>query len=1076
MSKKQQRKSFTELLLEEVGQENLKNFLNASNGIEQSEAGGPAFAFHGRKQKEGWAEDHYASQLGFLTFDGPTNSPTHWNLRWLGKSGEESASGRSEVRGTSLVLLDIPASIKPLSLIVGNSIFDDNSSINLTGEFEPEPVRPARTWNLNYETSRGEKLAADSDDEDSSLAELGLAAGTTPQPLEHLTVDWKGAICTVTLRTTALLTDGMQVKLAMKYIQSTALETNTLNKQSMRHRVERIVEGQLVYVSEEILNKIRWYTYEAKFDANRPVNSSGTPESVSLTLSARNSTDILRNPASHLAPTTSHIYVGYLQDNTCAFQDGRIASKWDQHILRFVPRNNPIESIDQAEKIANRENQTIRDRLTSAIEDNQVQRFIGIAVRTPDKKVNDAHGHTANYALSSDSTAHHLSKCVVAAIRKRLKKFGGTDLSTEEVDKIATGIARNVTLFAKAPGLRASQQENSRALEFIYQNVDNLRNKSDQEIIRYMSKSLRRWRNRQDARDKHRDSTFHSEKEHFRSILKRGFAMNLQADLDSFRANATKTASDSWFRDQTKELIKQRKLEAKERKIYLELLELTKETIAVNAFPRHLEKMVDAATSDWFRNEWKAWEHGFKDQSGEVDRKRKSSFIRRSLELKIHYELASYLSTKQMDARTIEIVSEGKSDLEKIHTEKIDTSVLTDSILVASIPIAIDGENRIREQMRRFQFVFHGDEYIHMGLERIRFELTKRGKPDYKPEGIFTWRQFVLDMLYPKAFASVSIFNPMSEEGADERNQPFFENIDSKKRDGILDLQDAETLDQMATHLTNFKSEEVTTEFYAWLRRHRIPNGVQHALLRSVKEKNEAEGLGTREAIASELHPRRTPSIVRSMQNRTKKRIKLWWVYRRAEALSSGANTLNPRTLLTPQDIARLQDRIVKDTKVKKAAYDTPISVSDMRIDCFSAIGNLLIQRRITRAETMFIEDWLFLGSTTATPCFEGIPGDIDSLKQRLGLLVHAQIVATRVYDKEKHTDFGSHVDFCNSLIKWVLDGETPTWTSESWKYAESIILEWNLPTLVPEAFRQSNKIHALKRFHVLGRSGEIVR
>jgi hypothetical protein len=67
-------------------------------------------------------------------------------------------------------------------------------------------------------------------------------------------------------------------------------------------------------------------------------------------------------------------------------------------------------------------------------------------------------------------------------------------------------------------------------------------------------------------------------------------------------------------------------------------------------------------------------------------------------------------------------------------------------------------------------------------------------------------------------------------------------------------------------------------------------------------------------------------------------------------------------------------------------------------------------------------------------------------------------------------------VDFCNSLIKWVLDDETPAWTSESWKYAESMILEWNLPTLVPEAFRQSNKIHALKRFHVLGRSGEIVR
>lgn len=536
MSRIEKRKSFLEELLETANPLDLRAFLNKVQGIEDHKASElePEIARDELENLdaldgERWADDFYASRLGILTFQGSAGAPERWTLRWQGKQGEETVSGRAESRSGTLRLYDLPSSIRPLSLTAGNAIYDDDAAIDASCEFVAETLRISKPEDLLYENNDSYRLAADSEDEESSLSDLGLAAGTEATPVEHLTVDWKENICAVKLRTTVRLKDTTPVKLEI-----TDLGNSPVGQ----------IEGKLAYQSEASQGGVRWYTYEANFLVDRPRDQDQRDLPVRLILSARDSQDILSNPASSIETSSSVLDIGVLEYGSCAFHQGQKAREFEQFVLRFV--------VDAAGVLVERNQDAIDRLIDHSLDKDETRKWLSFTVK--DER------NYEKQTISKDEGKSILKDGIRFAVQTSLLKLRTQNLasensvSEEETMQVTEDFLRVIEILAACKDWSNDQSWNLRAFEFVSGNLEYLKRLQDTDVVRYVVQASKRSFRRHSQNDTIGGNRYRNQRERFRRLLKSGKDFAEKNGLGSLTTGRQVAETDPWFKGRIKAL------------------------------------------------------------------------------------------------------------------------------------------------------------------------------------------------------------------------------------------------------------------------------------------------------------------------------------------------------------------------------------------------------------------------------------------------------------------------------------------------------------------------------------------
>jgi hypothetical protein len=536
MSRIEKRKSFLEELLETANPLDLRAFLNKVQGIEDHKASAlePEFArdtLENPDELDGvrWADDFYASRLGILTFQGPAGAPERWTLRWQGKQCEETVSGRAESRSGTLRLYDLPPSIRPLSLTAGNAIYDDDAVIDASCEFVPETLRISKPEDLLYENNDSYRLAADSEEEESSLSDLGLAAGTVQFSSEHLTVDWEHNICAVKLRTTVRLKDTTPVKLGI-----TDLGNSPIGE----------IEGKLAYQSEASQGGVRWYTYEANFLVDRPRDQDQRDLPVRLILSARDSQDIISNPASSIETSSSVLDIGVLEYGSCAFHQGQKAREFEQFVLRFV--------VDAAGVLIERNQDAIDRLIDHSLDKDETRKWLSFTVkdeRNYEKQI-----------ISKESGKPVLKDGIRFAVQTSLLEprtqilASGNSVSEEETMQVTKDFLRVIEILAACKDWSNNQSWNLRAFEFVSGNLEYLKKLQDTDVIGYVVQASKRSFRLHSQNDTIGGNRYRNQRERFRRLLKSGKDFAEKNGLGSLTTGRQVAETDPWFKGRIKAL------------------------------------------------------------------------------------------------------------------------------------------------------------------------------------------------------------------------------------------------------------------------------------------------------------------------------------------------------------------------------------------------------------------------------------------------------------------------------------------------------------------------------------------
>jgi hypothetical protein len=358
-------------------------------------------------QDKSWREDFNHSQLGVVTFSRSENGLT-WNLLSRHDGLNRTDSGSADCIDGDLILLDMPPDIVPMTLIRGETLYDDHFNLKAEFEYAVEPnaseivkfVRLADKPPRYDERDAFSLHAADDAEEDTFT--LGACSSKKPQkvPEDIYRVEWIAGTLKIRLSTTKRLETPYPIVVTLSY---TTPESALHDFGTDRYK-EFSIDGVFGSCESETYDGIEVFTYLAEVSCRQPTvghylpNGSGFHDRVKvrIELASRTSTTIITNPSTQLSlPNTQFVIAdGYVLG--CAyFRNGKYEdlSEWSdptidpppssaatllsakQYVLRFT-RSRPEEKLDVAvENIRKQHAETIQTEIAKHASDSKMVNF-----------------------------------------------------------------------------------------------------------------------------------------------------------------------------------------------------------------------------------------------------------------------------------------------------------------------------------------------------------------------------------------------------------------------------------------------------------------------------------------------------------------------------------------------------------------------------------------------------------------------------------------------------------------------------------------------------------------------------